>query len=232
MLNFKFEKEWEVDKKTNTYYNQFYIPTLKPETTLRLEFSGVCSNMKTYINDILVDERGSFFSNFRIDILPYIKEGEMNDIKIEVIEETDKDKIEWLRGLQYDGGIPLTIYLYGHEKEIIENVDIYAVKTISDTTEFEFDIKCNTGAYIFLEFYDNTGERLLGKYFTLFSDKEDPDIIHFWGARPKISDENNKYEYLLKINIMEQNLHNTLYHKKSTYEKRFILTKENIKVQK
>lgn len=100
-----------------------------------LEFEGVYRNARVYINDTLAMYRPYGYTNFYIELLPYVKEGN-NTVRVHA-KNADQPNSRWYSG----AGIYRPVWLYlGDEKHILPNglkvrTESYKEKIISVKVE-------------------------------------------------------------------------------------------------
>lgn len=98
------------------YEKQFDSSLIEAYAYAVLEFEGVYRNAEVYVNDRLVTYRPYGYTNFYVDLLPYLKEGK-NTVKV-LAKNADQPNSRWYSG----AGIYRPVWLYlGHEKHILLN---------------------------------------------------------------------------------------------------------------
>lgn len=98
------------------YEKQFDSSLTEGCTYVVLEFEGVYRNAEVYINDTFVMYRPYGYTNFYVDVLPYLKEGK-NTVRVHA-KNADQPNSRWYCG----AGIYRPVWLYlGSEKHILPN---------------------------------------------------------------------------------------------------------------
>lgn len=113
-----------------------------------LEFEGVYRNAQVLINGVLAASRPYGYTNFYVNILPYLKDGE-NTIRV-MAKNADQPNSRWYSG----AGIYRPVWLYlGEEKHILQNgVKIQTLSWKEKALAVEIETSC--AGEVILEVFD------------------------------------------------------------------------------
>lgn len=163
------------------YTKKFTVPEEYQNKFVALEFEGVYKDAKIYVNGRLAAERPYGYSNFYVELEPYLLYGKENEIKV-VADNSKQPNSRWYSG----SGIYREVYLYVADKTHIAfhgvkirtlslhpakiSIEIEAVieKTIDIKTEILFDNKVVASA-------SGSNQRIIIKDAKLW-DEENPNL--------------------------------------------------------
>ncbi|SCP98833.1 glycoside hydrolase family 2 TIM barrel-domain containing protein [Anaerobium acetethylicum] len=145
--------------KSYTYVKKFVVPGEWEKNQILVEFEGVMSKAMVYVNEEYVERHAYGYSQFYVDIKPYLNFGEKNEIK--VISINNDKSSRWYSG----SGIyrDVNLYIGGMISIVPEQLRIttqdieedYAVLTV-DTNVKNSDSKGFTGK-LQVELLDRAG---------------------------------------------------------------------------
>lgn len=131
------------------YAKSFQVPADYEGKELLLEFEGVYHDAEVYVNEEKAAFRPYGYTNFYVDLKPYIKYGESNELRV-TAKNSDQPNSRWYSGT----GIYRPVYLYlGEEKHI--PVNGLRIRTVSYAPAIvEIKVKTSVPGTVLVEILD------------------------------------------------------------------------------
>lgn len=147
------------------YTKSFQVPADYEGKELLLEFEGVYHDAEVYVNEEKAAFRPYGYTNFYVDLKPYIKYGENNEIRV-TAKNSDQPNSRWYSGT----GIYRPVYLYlGEEKHI--PVNGLRIRTVSYAPAVvEIKVKTSVPGTVSVEILD--GKHVVASKEVLSEEKE------------------------------------------------------------
>ena len=126
-----------------TYSKKIYIESISKDELVYINFDGVASYSKVYINGIYVGEHKGGYTGFSFDITNYLNCGQENLIKVEVDSREIKEIPPFGNVIDYltYGGIYREVYLTKINKNNIEDIFVQTSKVLEDNKELKVHIE-------------------------------------------------------------------------------------------
>ena len=126
-----------------TYNKKIYIESISKDELMYINFDGVASYAKVYINGNYVGEHKGGYTGFSFDITEYLNFGQENSIKVEVDSRENKEIPPFGNVIDYltYGGIYREVYLTKVNKNNIEDIFVKTSKVLEESKELKIDIE-------------------------------------------------------------------------------------------
>ena len=173
------------------YTKSLDVPAEAAGQTMMLEFEGIYRNAEVYVNDAKAAERPYGYSNFFVDLNPYLKYGEENTICV-IADNSQAPNSRWYSG----SGIYREVSLWTGGSEYIRPQGIKVTTVNEHCVKVHVDAAADEGAQIAVQVPDGeTGEILAEGCGEAGSDLclEIPEA--------KLWDAENPYLYTLKVQL-------------------------------
>lgn len=138
------------------YEKEFEIPDEYEKQEISFEFEGVYHNAEVYLNGEKAAYRPYGYTNFYIDVDPYLKYGEKNQIRV-IAHNADQPNSRWYSG----AGIYRPVWMYVRPKQHILRNKI-RVRTLSvDPAVIEAEVNTNAPGKVKLEVIADAGSDVI-----------------------------------------------------------------------
>ncbi len=143
------------------YVKKFTVPEQWEKLTVLLEFEGVYHNAEVYVNGEKAAFRPYGYTNFYVDMKPFLHYGEENELKV-IARNADQPNSRWYTGT----GIyrPVSVWLGGECHIPVNGVKIRTVD--HRTGKIDVKVKLSKPGEVKVEILDPAGEKAAERTFT------------------------------------------------------------------
>ena len=143
------------------YVKKFTVPEQLEKLTVFLEFEGVYHNAEVYVNGEKAAFRPYGYTNFYVDMKPFLHYGEENELKV-IARNADQPNSRWYTGT----GIyrPVSVWLGGECHIPVNGVKIRTVD--HRTGKIDVKVKLSKPGEVKVEILDPAGEKAAERTFT------------------------------------------------------------------